>query len=41
MGPLAAMHDFIATQQRLANSDDAAEGVRAFVDKRPARFSGR
>jgi enoyl-CoA hydratase len=40
-GPQAAMQDFVATQQRLANSADAAEGVRAFVEKRPARFAGR
>jgi len=39
-GPLAAMEDFIETQKRLANSDDAAEGVRSFVERRPARFSG-
>ena len=40
-GPLVAMHDFIDVQQKLSNSDDAAEGVRSFVEKRAARFTGR
>ena len=40
-GPLVAMHDFIEVQQKLSNSDDAAEGVRSFVEKRAARFTGR
>ena len=40
-GPLVAMHEFIPVQRRLANSIDAAEGVRSFIEKRPARFSGR
>lgn len=40
-GPVLAMHEFIDVQRRLANSDDAAEGVRSFVEKRPARFTGR
>jgi enoyl-CoA hydratase len=28
-------------QQRLSNSEDAAEGVQSLIEKRPARFSGR
>jgi enoyl-CoA hydratase/carnithine racemase len=33
-GPIAAMQEFIEVQQRLANSEDAAEGVRSFMEKR-------
>ena len=39
-GPLVAMDDLVAVQQRLSNSADAAEGVASFVEKRPARFTG-
>jgi len=40
-GPLAAVEDFGPVQKGLANSEDAAEGVRAFIERRPARFTGR
>ena len=40
-GPMASMGEFEATQKRLANSEDAAEGVRSFVEKRVARFTGQ
>jgi enoyl-CoA hydratase/carnithine racemase len=37
----AAYANIAATQQRLYNSEDAAEGVRSFAEKRDARFVGR
>ena len=40
-GPLAAAQDFQAVQQRLLASDDAAEGLLSFVERREARFVGR
>jgi len=39
-GVAAAVEEFIPVQQRLAQSNDAAEGVRSFIEKRPARFTG-
>jgi enoyl-CoA hydratase len=40
-GPVVAMQTFISVQQRLSATEDAAEGVRSFVERRPARFTGR
>jgi enoyl-CoA hydratase/carnithine racemase len=38
---LLAASKIHATQQRLYNTDDAREGVRSFIEKRAARFTGR
>lgn len=40
-GPLEAMAEFVSAQQRLSRTEDAAEGLKSFVEKRPSRFSGR
>ncbi|MCS6766130.1 MAG: crotonase/enoyl-CoA hydratase family protein [Candidatus Protistobacter heckmanni] len=37
----AAVADFVSTQSRLAKSQDAAEGVASFKEKRPVRFAGQ
>lgn len=40
-GPDAATSEFISVMQTLALSDDAAEGVRSFIEKRPPVYQGR
>jgi enoyl-CoA hydratase len=40
-GPHAAIREFNAQQARLMATEDAAEGVRSFVERRKGRFSGR
>ena len=39
-GPLVAALDFVAVQQGLCGSADAAEGISSFIEKRDARFTG-
>ncbi|MBM3567119.1 MAG: crotonase/enoyl-CoA hydratase family protein [Alphaproteobacteria bacterium] len=39
-GPAAAIGEFVQVQSRLARSEDAAEGVRSFVERREGRFQG-
>jgi enoyl-CoA hydratase/carnithine racemase len=39
-GPAAAIAEFVAVQTRLSNTSDAAEGVKSFVERRAARFTG-
>jgi enoyl-CoA hydratase/carnithine racemase len=40
-GTLAASSEFMAIQARLANSEDAKEGVQSFIERREANFKGR
>lgn len=40
-GPQAAIARFAPVQARLAATEDLAEGVRAFVERRPGNFRGR
>jgi len=40
-GPLGMKEEMDAMQRRLALTEDAAEGVRSFVERRSARFTGK
>jgi enoyl-CoA hydratase len=40
-GEKAAIATYSAVQQRLSNSEDAAEGVRSFIERREPKFTGR
>jgi enoyl-CoA hydratase/carnithine racemase len=40
-GPRAAIDDLNGLRRMLSNSEDAKEGVASFVEKRPAKFTGR
>ena len=40
-GPHVAIREFNAQQARLMATEDAAEGLRSFVERRRGRFTGR